>query len=239
VNGGSVCGLLPKICVSIAEQDITQLEKMIELANQLAADYVEIRFDFVNPKDLSAAIAAAYKIKRKGIFTLRPRTEGGRFSLNEEERLIRLRELAIERPMLLDVEFETLRKNDSLADFLEMQDIPILVSWHDFAHTPSDDKITQLVSQMRIYSNFIKIVTTANNVDDSLRLLRLSNNITEINSIIFAMGEAGVISRILCTIIGNAPFTYAALGKAVAPGQLTLDEMKYLYNGIIQSTSQR
>jgi 3-dehydroquinate dehydratase-1 len=72
-----------------------------------------------------------------------------------------------------------------------------------------------------------------------LRLLRLSNNITEINSIIFAMGEAGVISRILCTIIGNAPFTYAALGKAVAPGQLTLDEMKYLYNGIIQSTSQR
>ena len=35
------------------------------------------------------------------------------------------------------------------------------------------------------------------------------------------MGEAGVLSRILCTLIGNAPFTYASLDKALAPGQLT------------------
>jgi 3-dehydroquinate dehydratase len=39
-----------------------------------------------------------------------------------------------------------------------------------------------------------------------------------------------VISRILCPVIGNAPFTYASLEKSIAPGQLTVKQMKKLYN---------
>jgi 3-dehydroquinate dehydratase I len=34
----------------------------------------------------------------------------------------------------------------------------------------------------------------------------------------------------LCTVVGNAPFTYASLEKALAPGQLTLQQMKKLYD---------
>jgi 3-dehydroquinate dehydratase-1 len=51
------------------------------------------------------------------------------------------------------------------------------------------------------------------------------------------MGDAGVLSRIFCTLIGNAPFTYASLEKAVASGQLTLQQMKKLYQKI-SSTSK-
>jgi 3-dehydroquinate dehydratase I len=47
------------------------------------------------------------------------------------------------------------------------------------------------------------------------------------------MGEEGIISRILCTIFGNAPFTYAALEKAISPGQLTIKQMRKLYDRII------
>ena len=49
---------------------------------------------------------------------------------------------------------------------------------------------------------------------------------THVNLVAFAMGEAGAISRILCTVIGDAPFTYASLGKAIAPGQMTIEQMK-------------
>ena len=205
----------------------------IDKAIQLAADYVEVRFDFIDPNDLPYAIAATRNIKRKAVFTMRSRSEGGRFPLSEEERLLWLSKLANERPMLLDVEFETLRKNDSLLDYIEEQNVPILVSWHDFSQTPSSDKILEILSEMRIYSNYIKLVTTARSTEDSLRLLEISKRIPNVHAIIFAMGEAGVISRILCTIIGDAPFTYASLEKAVVPGQLTLDQMKSLYDSIL------
>ncbi len=48
--------------------------------------------------------------------------------------------------------------------------------------------------------------------------------------IAFAMGEMGVLSRVLCTVVGRAPFTYASVGAALAPGQLSTDQMKSIYD---------
>ena len=39
------------------------------------------------------------------------------------------------------------------------------------------------------------------------------------------MGEQASFSRILCLYLGS-PFTYVSLGKAIAPGQFSLNEMK-------------
>ena len=39
------------------------------------------------------------------------------------------------------------------------------------------------------------------------------------------MGEEARFSRILCLHLGS-PFTYVSLGKAVAPGQFSLNDMK-------------
>jgi 3-dehydroquinate dehydratase-1 len=132
--------------------------------------------------------------------------------------------------MLLDVELDTLKKNDELADFLEKKRNPLLVSWHDFEKTPSSDSIADILSEMRSYSNYVKIVTMAHSIEDSLRVLELYDTAIGLSPIFFAMGEAGVISRILCPVIGNAPFTYASLEKSIAPGQLTVDQMKKLYD---------
>jgi 3-dehydroquinate dehydratase-1 len=40
------------------------------------------------------------------------------------------------------------------------------------------------------------------------------------------MGELGIVTRILCNIVGDSPFTYATNDAAVAPGQLTIDQLK-------------
>lgn len=219
-----------KICASIAPDDVQSITRQAGLAFELGADYVEIRFDFLRPEQLQAAIESAKGIKNRAIFTLRSKDQGGKFAGGEQDRIKWLYRLAEQKPMLLDVELDTLGQNDELADFLEGQKTPVLVSWHDFQKTPPNDQIADILSEMRIYSNYVKIVTAANNVEDSLRLLEMYETAIGLNPIFFAMGEAGVISRVLCTVIGNAPFTYASIEKAVAPGQLTVKQMKKLYD---------
>jgi 3-dehydroquinate dehydratase-1 len=222
--------LVAKICVSIALEDIQSITKQADRAFELGADYVEIRFDFLRPEQLQAAINSAKGIKNRAVFTLRSKDQGGKFVGSEQDRVKWLYRLAEQKPMLLDVELDTLQQNDELADFLERQKTPVLVSWHDFQKTPPNDKVADILSEMRIYSNYVKIVTTANSIEDSLRLLDMYETAMGLNPIFFAMGEAGVISRVLCTVIGNAPFTYASLEKAIAPGQLTVRQMRRLYD---------
>ena len=222
--------MAPRICVSIGPEDVKSIAKEADRAFQLGADYVEIRFDFLKPDILPAALNAATAIKDRTVYTLRPKTQGGMFAGSEENRVHWLYRLVEQEPMLVDVELDTLKKNDELADFLEGKKSPLLVSWHDFEKTPPSDYIADLLSEMRTYSNYVKIVTTAQSIEDSLRLLELYETAIGLSPIFFAMGDAGVISRLLCNIIGNAPFTYASLEKTIAPGQLTVQQMKKLYN---------
>lgn len=223
---------MAKICVSIAPEDGPSISKQADRAFELGADYVEIRFDFLRPEQLQSAIDAAKSIKGNAVFTLRSKDQGGKFAGSEPDRVKWLQKLAEQKPMLLDVELHTLQENDGLADFLERQKTPVLVSWHDFQKTPPNEKIADLLSEMRIYSNYVKIVTTAKSIDDSLRLLELYDTATGLHPIFFAMGEAGVVSRVMCTVIGNAPFTYASLEKAIAPGQLTVKQLRKLYDNM-------
>jgi len=211
-------------------KDAKSIEKEAGRAFELGADYIEIRFDFLNPELLPEALEAVNEIKDRTVFTLRSRSQGGMFVGSEQNRLHWLHRLAEQEPMLLDVELDTLKKNDELADFLEKKKSPLLVSWHDFEKTPPSDIIADVLSEMRTYSNYVKIVTTAHSIEDSLRLLELYETTIGLSPIFFAMGDAGVISRLLCTLIGNAPFTYASLEKALAPGQLTVQQMKKLYD---------
>jgi 3-dehydroquinate dehydratase I len=227
-----ISALAAKICVSIAPEDVSSIPEQADLAFGLGADYVEIRFDFLKPEQLQPAIDVARGIKGKAVFTLRSTGQGGKFAGSEQDRIKWLYKLAEQRPMLLDVELQTLQENDELADFLESQKTPLLVSWHDFENTPPSDSLADLLSEMRIYSNYVKVVTTAKKVEDSLRLLELYETAIGLQPIFFAMGEAGVLSRVMCTVTGNAPFTYASLEKAVAPGQLTVKQMRKLYDGM-------
>jgi 3-dehydroquinate dehydratase-1 len=225
-----ISALAAKICVSIATEDVNSIAKQAARAFELGADYVEIRFDFLRPEHLQSAIDAAKSIKDRAVFTLRSKDQGGKFAGSEQDRVKWLHKLVEQKPMLLDVELDTLQANDELADFLERQKTPVLVSWHDFQKTPPSDKIADILSEMRVFSNYVKVVTTAKSVSDSLRLLELYDTATGLHPIFFAMGEAGVVSRVMCTIIGNAPFTYASLENAVAPGQLNVKQMRKLYD---------
>ena len=67
----------------------------------------------------------------------------------------------------------------------------------------------------------------AKSINDATRVLSLyKNNNTKL--IAFSMGNYGRISRILCLFLGS-PYTYASLGKPIAPGQFSVDEVKSIF----------
>ena len=214
-----------KVCVTIAASSPTKVSS--ELKQALAkSDYAEIRLDFLKPNQVPFCLSLVKKHLKRCICTLRPVSEGGKFSGSEKERISILKLISEFEPYLLDVEYNTLKKNKELSRYIKSTKTRILVSWHDFTKTPNEHALKSMLKKMSKFSNNVKIVTTAKTIADTIRILSLYKSHTRnLNLISFAMGDHGRMSRILCTKLGS-PYTYVSLGKPVAPGQFSLKEMK-------------
>ncbi|TLX84816.1 MAG: type I 3-dehydroquinate dehydratase [Thaumarchaeota archaeon] len=217
-----------KTCVTVAVSSPAKLTKTLNkvLAN---SDYAELRLDFLSPSQIPYCLNLVKKHLRRCICTLRPRWEGGRFRGSEEERTAILKLIAEFNPYLLDIEYKALKNNKRLYRYLRNTKTNLLVSWHDFSRTPDDKSLKSTTKKMSRFSNNIKVVTTAKTINDTIRVLALYKKVgRRANLIAFAMGDYGRMSRILCTKLGS-PFTYVSLGKPVAPGQFSLNEMKIIF----------
>ena len=217
-----------KTCVSIAEKTPYKIKQTLKIALK-KSDYAEVRFDFLKIEQIPEAMEVIKKDLSKIVCTLRPKTEGGKFSGNEKERIAILKLIAEYNPFFLDVEFNTLKRNSSLRRYLKSTKTKLLVSWHDFKKTPSSAELKKKMNQMSKFSSNVKIVSTAKSSGDSSRMLELYSKKGKNNLISFAMGDFGRISRILCLYLGS-PYTYVSLGKPVAPGQFSVDEVKKITN---------
>ena len=215
-----------KTCASVAEKTPKRLKQTLTKALK-KSDYAEIRFDFLNPNTVPDALQLIRKDLRKCVCTLRPVSEGGKFAGSEKNRISIMKLIAEYNPFLLDIELNTLTKNKNLRRYLKNTGTGILVSWHNFKQTPGISVLKKKLAQMKKFSNNIKIVTMAKSVNDATRVLSLyKNNNTKL--IAFSMGNYGRMSRILCLFLGS-PYTYVSLGKPVAPGQFSVDEVKSIF----------
>ena len=217
-----------KTCVSIAESSPNKIKIKLKTALK-KSDYVEVRLDFLKKEQVPKVLEIIKKDLNKIVCTLRPKTEGGRFEGNEKERISIIKLISEYNPYLLDIEYNTLKKNKELVKYLKSTKTKLLVSWHDFKKTPKTTELQNKIKQMSKFSSNVKIVSTAKSTDDSTRMLGLYSKKGKNNLISFAMGDAGKISRILCLYLGS-PYTYVSLGKAVAPGQFSIDEVNNIIN---------
>ena len=213
-----------KTCVSIAENSSQKIKANLKEALK-KSDYAEIRFDFLKTYEIPKTLEIIKKDLKKVVCTLRPKSEGGKFEGDEKERIAILKLIAAYDPFLLDIEFNTIKKNKELVRYLKSTKTKLLVSWHDFKKTPKFSELKSMMNQMTKFSHNVKIVTTAKSVNDSTRTLQLYSKNEKNNLIAFAMGDSGRVSRILCLYLGS-PYTYVSLGKPVAPGQFSVDEVK-------------
>ena len=216
-----------KTCVSIAEKTPKKLKQTLAKALK-KSDYAEIRFDFLNPNTIPEALHLIRKDLAKCVSTLRPIRDGGKFSGSEKNRVSIIKLIAEYDPFLLDIEYDTLRKNKNLQKYLKNTGTHTLVSWHNFKQTPTASVLKKKLSEMRKFSSNIKIVTMAKSIKDGSRILSLYNNSKNVKLIAFSMGNFGRMSRLLCLLLGS-PYTYVSLGKPIAPGQFSLDEVKSIF----------
>ena len=217
-----------RTCVSIGEKNPKKVKSVLKKALS-KSDYAEIRFDFLKKSDIPIVLEDIKKNLSRCVCTLRPKSEGGLFVGKEDERKSILRLIAEYNPYLLDVEFNTIQKDKKLATYLKKTKSKLLISWHDFKRTPNESQLRAKFNKMKKFSDVIKIVTVAKSVSDASRLLSLYSVKSKSKTIAFCMGEQGKFSRILCLHLGS-PFTYVSLGKAIAPGQFSVDEIKSLEN---------
>lgn len=166
------------------------------------------------------------------IATNRSADEGGSFKGDEDTRIKILLDAASSGFKYVDIELST---NDiaKIAKDLHSLGSDVIISHHNFKITPSNNEICKIYEDMlKIDADVCKIITTANDYNDNLRLLNfLSENIEKSKIICFAMGEFGKISRIFSPIFGGF-FTMASLekGQETGPGQIEIGELKELYN---------
>ena len=217
-----------KTCISIAESSPNKIKIKLKAALK-KSDYIEIRLDFLKMEQVPSALEIIKKDLNRIVCTLRPKTEGGKFSGTEKERIAIIKLIAEYNPFLLDIEYNTLKKNKELVKYLKTTKTKLLVSWHDFKKTPKDAELKNQINQMSKFSSNVKIVSTAKSTEDATRMLELYSKKGKNNLISFAMGDAGRISRILCLYLGS-PYTYVSLGKAIAPGQFSVDEVNKIIN---------
>jgi 3-dehydroquinate dehydratase-1 len=201
----------------------------LEKAFSYGSDYVEVRFDYLDILDIDKSKPILKRYADRCVYTCRRPDEGGRFQGDEEERGRVLKKLLEHNPAYLDIELGTVKEKPALADSLSSGGSSLIVSWHNFSETPSLEILKSVREDALAIGDVAKIVTFAKGFRDNASVLSLYRSVKNGRLIAFCMGELGVVSRLVCPLIGS-PLTYASLeNDKTAPGQIHVREMKEFY----------
>jgi 3-dehydroquinate dehydratase type I len=220
------------ICIPIIAntQDaaLMQMERSFPLA-----DILELRIDRIEDVNLEKLMS---KKQGKILVTNRRKDEGGGFPGTERDRVELLKEAVALGADYVDIE---LRTEEALIKELAARignhhgRTKWIISHHDLIGTPSERVLRMKLNETTgTGADITKIVTYAKRMEDNLRVLGLIPYARrkELEIIAFCMGEMGRMSRVMAPLLGSY-LGYASLerGAESAPGQLTIEEMKLIF----------
>jgi len=229
-----------RVCIALQAPSVEAMLRRAEAALNESA-FLEFRLDsLANPVAGVLPIAAflAQQRARRGevaaIATCRRTVAGGNFQGSLSAELDILTRAAQAGFSLLDLEIESAEQlgPEKLAPLRvrwEADGAALLLSFHDFHSAADPEPVFQRIQ--RFAPDFVKIVTTAPTLSASLDLLTwLKAHADNAQLVAIAMGEPGIVSRVLSLRAGGA-FTFAAApdGSETAPGQMTARTLKDLY----------
>jgi len=184
------------------------------------ADMIEVRLDLVAEDPLRAIEAVRRATRLPIIATNRLKSEGGSFEGSEEKR-IELLEKASAYADYVDIELAAERRDELIGRL----DMPVIVSYHDFARTPGREKLQAILAEMKGCSAALaKIAVTPTSQKDNLLLLDFLLD-ADLPLCMIAMGEMGRHLRAVAPIYGSV-LTYGYISEATAPGQMSVRELR-------------
>jgi 3-dehydroquinate dehydratase/shikimate dehydrogenase len=204
----------PQLCATVTGRTMEELRRARDAAT--FADLVEVRLDLVDRPDPLGALEGR---RRPVLVTCRASWEGGGFQGSEEERERILSDAQNAGAEFVDVE--------ARAEFVSTitrrrRGRGIVLSLHAFDEQPSD-LLDRGRAMRSTGAEIVKIAIQAKCLGDVLPLMELGSRSDFSDPdgmdghVLLAMGQPGVITRVLAARLGNR-WTYA--GDGVAPGQM-------------------
>jgi 3-dehydroquinate dehydratase-1 len=217
----------PLICVAVTSRDTEQTITRVQGLS--SPDLIEIRFDYsMEPMDPNRVREAT---ETPLIATNRPAYQGGLSKEAEEGRLGTLYEACEAGFEYADVELMAPGSGDAVKHVNDAGS-KCIMSHHDFEATPTLEELNRLHARAKFMgADMVKLVGTANDYGDNIVYLAYLSG--KPGNVSFGMGLHGILSRVLSPLMGGA-FTYASTGEGEesAPGQLTLQKMRELYEAM-------
>ncbi len=208
-----------RICAIITDSNIN-VAKITPMA-----DMFEVRIDLIGNNWEGVAV----QLSKPWIACNRSKEEGGNWQGSETDRKKELLKAIQIGATVVDIELTT----PGLEEFVPVikRKSKCLISSHDFNETPSFGSLKEIVlKQLAAGADICKLVTFAKKIGDNLTVLKLIQEFPEHRIVAFAMGDLGLLSRILCPLAGG-DFIYAAIEKGAesAPGQMIVTELYEIY----------
>ncbi len=191
-----------RICACIAGESPTSQMKK---AVELGASIVELRLDLIPDPDIPSLI------RESGLPVIAT-------DRKEKDNLITAIKAGGD---FVDVEIES-PERDRIIEVASQYNCKVIVSFHDYGETPE-------AFPEKGSADLLKIATEVNSKEDYMRLLNLINERDDI--IVIGMGTLGTSTRVIAPLLGSY-LTYASMGQDTGPGQISLDTMKEIYNGL-------
>jgi 3-dehydroquinate dehydratase/shikimate dehydrogenase len=228
-----------KLCIAVQGATVAELISRADAALKDSV-FIEFRLDTLPKPPAALPEIKALLARRRditAIATCRRKPSGGKFtgSLNSElEILLKAAETGCH---IVDLEVESAEQctRPQLAKFraaLGAAGASLLISSHDFTRTRRPEGLNQTAQRIAAYEpDFVKVVTTARSLADNLSVLQMIEDQSLNAQVIgIAMGEEGLISRILSPRAGAA-FTFASAsdGAETAAGQVPARTLLDIY----------
>ncbi|MBX3363782.1 MAG: type I 3-dehydroquinate dehydratase [Phycisphaeraceae bacterium] len=233
------------LCVPIVVNDPASALAEAEHARLAGADLVEFRFDTMlhGEDDIPEAVRIVQEVPLPCIATCRLASEGGAYDGPESLRRALYEALCACQcpPRCLDIEYAAFAADPAWRAFADASfaagDSSILLSTHDFRSRPADLS-RRLLAMRDDACRVIKVAFMARSLRDNLELFDMLRD-RDRATIALAMGESGLMSRVLAPKFGGF-LTFASLRPTsiTAPGQPTLAELlgQYRFRSITPKT---
>lgn len=202
------------ICVSVAG---ATFEECLEVVNK--HELSEIRLDRLElkPEQIDRLFAAP----SRQIATYRASPGKSKERLAILKRAIKAGATYVD----IEIEAEDAYRRELVA-YAREHNCSIIISYHDFEETPSNEILHEIVAEAFLKdAEIAKIACMVNSGQDAARLLGLLDSPHEL--IVVGMGEKGRMTRVVAPLLGSF-CTFACLEKEreTAPGQMTVEELK-------------
>lgn len=229
---------IPKICVPIVGKKINEILDQAKHICDIGTDVVEWRVDwFEKVEDYESVENAAKQLRNilgetPILFTFRTAKEGGERTIAPEV-YVELNEKIAKSGYVDLVDVEAFTGDVYVEKVIKTAHecgVKVIASNHDFQKTPPKDELIARMKKMQdLGADIPKIAVMPQSKEDLLTLLSATEEMARCYAdrpiITMSMAGTGVLSRLCGEVFGSA-LTFGAAGKASAPGQIDVEELR-------------